>query len=380
LLKVRPKTRKLKPNSTNRIYDLLDCLHKSERKRFPGWLRNELQGRQEDMFCWFEHIEKYKDEYQAWQRLKPDQAFDQAQVNRWNTALVIWIESYLAICAFRVDTFAHHHYLNRAVIRRNPLNAYPSTIRKSRKQLAQQPIRDRTYYQIQHELDRLDLEFSVSYPGVKIRRYEMNQEIARQNEELAILLANVEVAVRRLSAGSPLTQLDRYCVEQLRLYTTPEARRKWPVAYLYCLVFDFLEAKKIISLQEANELINWFKQYFQLLRPDAQYSAAILIHNTLTLSYFRKENPELVSLILEINVWLLTYTEIYGGRYFYRNMIQISIILYRKAETPAQKQQYIQQAYHHLETLKEKLPPEEQEEAYNYNLANLQFELGNIGN
>ncbi|MCB0851132.1 MAG: hypothetical protein KDD63_02725 [Bacteroidetes bacterium] len=364
-------------NTSGRLQDLLDCLSKSERIRFPGWLQNELQGKQKEISLWLEQVEHTQTEEQAWQQVRPFQTYDQAQINRWNTALVNWLESYLAICAFREDSFASIHYLNRAVIRSNPLDAYPSTIRKSRKHLAQQPIRDRTYYQVQHELDRLDLEFGFSFPEVKIRRYQLDHELAKQNEELAILMASIEVAVRKLSTSQPLTELDHYCVRQLRLYATPQNRKKWPVAYLYCKIFDFLDTNPIISIQEAEELVHWFQEFFQLLRPDAQFSIAILIHNTLTLSHFRKEDKDLVALILEINIWVLQQANIFGARYFYRNMVQLDIYMSKKTQDAEEMNSYIQQAYHHLETLKEKLPPDEREEAYNYNLATLHFETGN---
>lgn len=355
----------------DRLHHLFACLKDRERKRFPGWLHNELQGQQQSMWEWFEQIWPDQPYEQAWQQLRPNEVLDRAQINQWNTALIGWMEHYLSICAFREDSFARIHYLNRAVIRRNPLMAYASTIRKSRKLLHKQSIRDHTYYRVQHELDRLDREFHTSYPGIEIRRYNPDPDSILQHEELTILLANVEVAVRRLSLSTPLTDWDQSCIDRLGAYKNIV---KWPVAYLYCILVDYVDTTRPMSLEEAIDLTTLYQQHYSKLRPDAQFSVFILINNLLVRAYFKRKEAALVKQAFEINIWILQHTHIFGARYFYRNVIQLSLLMARQSNTFTDKQRHLQQAHGYLKSLKPTLPPEDREEAYQYNLAYLYFE------
>jgi hypothetical protein len=362
----------------NKFQHLVDCLTNKEKKRFPGWLKNELQGRNQEMWIWFEQIWERKTDEQAWAALYAGEDLDQSKINNWTTLLIGWVEEYISICSFRKDTFARIHYLNRTVIRKNPLHIYPSTIRKSRKLLDKQPIRDKTYFQIQHELDRLDLEFSKSYPGVQIRRYKLDPRRIRQNEEMAFLLTNIEIALRRLTANEPLTKWDQHCITQLKAYVEEDSSQVWPVAYLYTRIFAYLQKPAIIPGTEAQALVAFYQKHFKTLRSDAQFTVGILIHNCLGRSYFRQEDRQVIELIFEINSWILHRSQIYGARYFYRNMVQIPIMIARKSNDTAEKQELLQLAHHYLEDLKDKLPADEREEAYQYNLAELHFEEGNF--
>ena len=107
-------------------------------------------------------------------------------------------------------------------------------------------IRDRTYYRVQVELDRLDAEFFNRFPGIKIRRYSSKpfpksasaskpnpHNVQRysshpqkweEHEQLHVYLNQMELALRRKNVGenskedgncapgpdSPIEQLAKY--------------------------------------------------------------------------------------------------------------------------------------------------------------------------
>jgi hypothetical protein len=362
----------------NKLQYLFDCLPKDQKKRFPGWLKNELQGQRNEMYQWFEQVWAGKSDEEGWENLHPDKPYDQSSINSWNTLLIKWVEEYLAFGAFRKNDFVKLHFLNRAIIRSNPLEVYPSSIRKSRRYLEKQPVRDRTFYQIQHELDRLDVEFQNSYPGTQIRRYEFDTDSYRKNEEMALLLANMEMAVRRLSFNEPLTEWDQYCVKQIHIYLENDPPEEWPVAFLYASIFDYLQPGAIIPPEEAKALVRFFQAHFSTLRSDAQYSVGILISNTFIRSFFRKQDDSVIELALEVNNWILNRAQVHVARYFYRNIIQLNVLRAQRTEELEERKRYLEMAYEVLENLKEKLPAEEREEVYLFNLADLHFESGNF--
>ena len=362
----------------NKLLNLIDCLDAEEKKRFPGWLKNELQGQKQEMWLWFEQIWEGKTEQHAWEYLHSPKSLNQSRINSWNAMLIKWMEDYLAFCALRKDHFARIHFLNRVIIRQNPIHAYPSSIRKSRRYLEQQSVRDKTFYQIQHELDRLDIEFQNSYPGVHIRRYTVDPQQFRQNEEMAILLTNIEVTARRLSYKEPLTEWDHYCIKQLQTYLEKDSAEKWPVAFLYLKIFSFLQPDIIIQADEARNLVEFYQAHLSALRPDAQFMVGILLSNSLIRSYFRQQDQAVIDLVFEIHIWMLTHSKVYEARYLYRNMIHLYLIMARRSQDQETRKKYFDLAYFNLEDLKEKLPVNEREEVYNYNLAAIHFETGNF--
>ena len=373
------------PDTPSHLYKLLSCLTEEEASRFPGWLKNELQGKQVSMWNWFVQIWQQKSPQEAWAHLYPATPYHPKQVNRLNNRLIKWVEEFLAIESFRKDKLDQLHHLGRVLIRRSPEEAFPPMVRKIANRLDKQPIKDRTYFRVKFELDRLDAEYLNLFPANKIRRYDPKPEQWNEHEILHVYLNQMELALRRINQPNNqqdpfISALDEFAYQQLVLFIQSHGPDKSPVAFIYQQVYGYLKNGCTLTHFEAQELVDWLKdeetEHYKLFRKDALFSLTTLIHNCINRSREKSQHqgPEWLELLFDLFSWLMEKELLFTNRVIFGNLIRIKVLLASHHQNnPAKRKKHLEDAKECLEMYKEKLPKKEREMVYNFNKGRILF-------
>ncbi|MEM6802436.1 MAG: hypothetical protein AAF696_13590 [Bacteroidota bacterium] len=327
------------------------------------------------MWKWFEALWEARNTEAAWKNLFPNKPLNTPKIARWNSRIQEKIELFMAIESFKKEPFLPKLFLNRFSLRRSPNNCFHDTIRKSRNQMAKQPIRDHSYYVLQHELDRLELEYHAVYPSTPIRRHKIDPQEIEENYKLSLLLQQIEVILNRIGLGNPPEGKNQQLIGELEDFVS-DSDKDFPVALLFLKLYEAYTFEGILSQKITESLLGSYFIAFKHLRPDAQYSVFINIYNCLIRSQngIKDQSSFHIEKLLELCDWF------YGKRKdirmrsdSYSNHTKIYLSLADKSEEEAEAEKFIQAAERLIESTKYQLAPSESEDVFLYNKAMLLF-------
>lgn len=358
----------------NRLISFFSILTESEQKRFPIWLENELEKQDVKMWKWFECIWIERNIESAWDKLFKGESLNRSSVSKWNNRILEKLELFLAIEAFKEEAFLPKLYLNRFSLRRSPKNCFHDTIRKSRRQMQKQDIRDHSYYEIQHELDRLELEYSIRYPNNPIRRHQINQAELDNNYKLYLLLQQMEILLNQIGRGrfNP-GKKELLLIEELEsLNPGPDLA----VAHLFLKLYKAYTFSGLLSKSLSQELFDAYCIAFKHLRPDAQYSHFLNVYNC----FIRAQLKSQAQSSYHIEMLLQLCDFFYGKRkdihmrsISYSNHTKIYLRLAEASKSEDERADFLAAVEEMQEKAKPQLEAAEREDVYLYNRAMLLF-------
>ncbi|MCB0842343.1 MAG: hypothetical protein KDD63_24465 [Bacteroidetes bacterium] len=366
--------------NSSRFRDYLTMLNQDENEQFKSWLKMELEGRDNPIYQWLTYILEGLGPNQAWEKMEPHSPFETKEVARWESRLLGKLELFLSIKAFREDENTQKLYLNRFIIRRGAALCYPHAIRKARRNLEKQSIKDHRYFRIQHELDRLDKEFWSRFPDIKIRGYSPKQHEIQQNYQLYILLNQIEVLLSWHKG--PLSNYQESLIDELNKLLTviptkteDKPTPEFEVGNFYRALFKCYFLKSVLAPEEANHLVVLYQKAFDHLRDDARDAGFLYVYNCLATSLNRTSNQKFfLEKITELNTWFTPRREFFINRYFYTNQVTLYVKLAKQPDnSPETEEGFLKQAQTFSEKYQYHLPEDERIDLFAYNQAQIYF-------
>ncbi|MDX1906397.1 MAG: hypothetical protein SF053_05125 [Bacteroidia bacterium] len=147
-----------------KISRMAAVLKPEERQHFLRWLSAELDSGHAYLRALAEVMLEAAnpDDATCWQRLYPDQPYDDARLRKLAAELTGYLETYIALEAFREDARARDLYLARALSTRRASALTELALRKASRRLERQPHRDSEYLRMAFELARIRYQEAVA--------------------------------------------------------------------------------------------------------------------------------------------------------------------------------------------------------------------------
>ena len=348
------------------LWQLLSALDAGERAHFGRWLAAELADTQQYVQQAYQYLAQQTQApapAQLWAALYPDRPLDDARLRKLMRDLSRWLETYLAIEAFRDDAEIRDLYLLRALRRRQQPDLFRRLLRRVQAEQAQRPDRSGAYCRQQFllatEWQRYQLTYAPQEPldpaplQASLEGWWLHERL-----ELACLAA---ARARRL--GQSLSAAD-----PLIAYARSQAQsRDLPALRLYLAVYDLLSGTA--PEPEAAAVRQRLQDTAAAIRRGEQRNLLnLLLNYHIGALHAQGQSPH-AGEILSLYQWGLETGLILRDGHLasdqYKNIITICLRL-RQPE----------QAWTYLHDLRQYLPPALREEAYLFNLGQYYFAEG----
>ncbi|MEL6257241.1 MAG: hypothetical protein AAFR87_34925 [Bacteroidota bacterium] len=367
-----------------RIWKYFLVLRPEEKLKFSAWLGLELQDRQlsvqrlwQNLLC-LDETEislssegKFCIEKRLWNKIYPDEDFNDSRFRKLSEQLIRHIEEFLAIEGFRKDRTSKDLHLLRELGLRNSFQLIQTIYRKVKARLNRRVIRDENFFR-DHTL--FDREFQKNMAKIDYQvKFELSDFFQsfdkwRLTEEASNLIVH---QIWPKEAPIPVVPAD-YFFDRLKNHPVYAQE---PILHTYTLLFDLLTGKS----EDFPTYFTFLKSYTNKINRETLKSLYAISTNYLV----RKANKTRENIFYEQYAdflqWSLENELLYLNKILpvnsYKNLISINLILAKKTEGTT-RQKRINLAKHYLESLKIRLPLNVREDAYSLNKAIYYFTIG----
>ena len=344
-----------------KVHQLIRLLDPKERSRFEKWLKIELNGKQPKTLALYQLLRRGAEIEEIWPQLYPERPlperpFYDSGFRRLEHQLSDVLEKYFALQAFDRDPDGRDLYLIKELNQRNASQLFTHKLRKVEARLEEAPLRDETHYQQRYRLEREHLHFLLKY-----NRREVAQAFRRLNERFEAwwMHEKLRMALNTLNFREVFNEDSPSLLIEGVMQAAQETPylRSLPVLDLYRRLYLLLQDR-----EAPGDLFASISRQADQLGPDVLTDAFTLLLNY----YTRKSNEAGETRYLEqlfaIYEWgvregLLLTDHILPWKH-YKNLVTVGLRLGRH-----------DQVWTYLHDLRDLLLPEEQEEAFQFNLA-----------
>lgn len=347
---------------------LLHSLSKREQRKFDRWLTSELSPKQVSVRLLFDQVKSGKYIEQIWSRLFPDIKVPEKPLldsgfRRLENHLSEYLEEFIAIETFRKDTTKRDLYLLRGLNDRQVPDLFQAELRKVRKRLEKQPVRDALYHRTRFEILREEKAHEIRHQKSSsvASDYYRQFQLFWLHERLRMILVNLsEAGLGRMAP--PKEETESLLAEVEGMLTQTDC----PLLSIYRHILLIQSGEEKFS-----ELITLLVQCGHMAGLAEQKNIFILLSNHLIRIYNRTKDLSKAEQLFYLFLWGIKEELIYFGGYLppktYRNIISIGLHIGNYDEV-----------YRLIHELIERVPIPEREEAFRFNLGTYYFALGRI--
>ncbi|MEM7367515.1 MAG: hypothetical protein AAF587_02870 [Bacteroidota bacterium] len=361
---------------------LLRKLSVEDRQCFHRWVITELHGRQAAVRQMVEMIlesleqERIPIDEELWQKVFDDKPFDAQELGRKYGQLLIQLEEFLAIQAFRKDRLLRDRMLLRRLNELPLGNEFLKYANKIRRRFKQSGLRDKNYFQSLFALEgELMQHMMVQNVSPRKRPY------ASYKEAFLAWWCQLFMDQRVIEKGSgrkPQTEWAKTWENQLTdLIHEFEQHRQYPVLSLQVKLEQILDGEEG-ELYAFQDLI---LDHEHALPWDTRYNLIAILQSYLSVK--QRETREIRYFFNRIKLEQMAIERgwFFVGNYLpskaYNNYISIRLrclFLISKRERSV----WLEETWEFLDTYKSSLAPFEQAEIYEFNRMKLHFFSGEL--
>jgi hypothetical protein len=293
-----------------------------------------------------------------------DGAYDDKKLRYLFTDLNDAAETFLSISGFLEDKKLRSAFLVRNLAERNCVKSYNGVVREFQEQTDSEDVRDADYFYFRYYLEHIQLSLEIERQK---RTESTNIERVLDNLDKFYLIRKLQLCCEVYNVKNVLSiNYKAFLLDEILSYLSRNRYEETPaITIYYQILMTLMESENEEHFRRLRELLLKNEKSFSKseLREMYQYVLNYCIKkiNTGNLSY-QKELFETYKVIIANDVILLNH---YFPQWDFKNIVTISCRL--KEYSWAEKFIY---------SYKDKIKPDERQNAFVYNLAYLNFHKG----
>lgn len=351
-----------------KVLKLLTSLSKRELRKFDRWLDYELSPKQAAVRLLFDLILTDKSIPNIWQELFPDTETPEKPLldpafRRLENHLSEFLEEFIAIETFRRDTIKRDLYLLRGLNERQVPALFYTELKKVRKRLVKQPVRDALFHRTWFEMLREEKAHEIRHQkkSTVAADYYKQFQLFWLHERLRMMLVTLsESGLGRMAPSQQEVQTLLIEVEDQINETN------CPLLAIYRHVLLLLRKEENLP-----ELLELLVECGHMAGITEQKNIFILLSNHLIRQYNQTKDLNKGEQLFSLFHWGINEELIYFGGYLppktYRNIISIGLHIGKYEEVHRLIHELIQY-----------VPVPEREEAFRFNLGAYYYALGKV--
>lgn len=354
---------------------LISRLSKEEQLTFFRWLRTELNGRQPRVLNLLEGLIKELDDVALWKSLYSELPPDMQELGRKYGQLLVHLEEFLAIQAFRKDRLLRDRILLRRLNELRLGKEFMKYANKVRKRINQSGLRDKNYFAYLFALEGELLQHGV------IAKIKSDHRPYRQYREAFLAWWSQLFMDQRIIEKARKQKLATNIApdwedKMVALIEEFEQSRQHPVLSLQFKFERALDGKET----EFYAFLAEIKKHQYTLPWDTRYNLLAILMNYTNRKRSETGDPRYLFQSLKLQQLCMEEKWMFIGKYLpasaFKNYITVRNIAVFLVETQY-RQDWIHESWAFLEEYKQYLAPNEAEEVLHYTRNLLHFYSGN---
>ena len=354
-------------NMINRkIWKIWQCLSDKEKNLFISWLQNELKGKYRHLLALAKGMHTGKDQAptasRIWVNIYPDRPLDKQKLYRMCSELLPYLELFISIEQLKQKKDLQSQLLMETLVDRAKGELFESYLRKNQQRLAQKAVKSSSDYLFSYQMEMMLRAYSqrtYTFPDATQRtQLALDLDVWWFHQKLMnVCISLSDKQVYRVPDTDPWESTTSM------LFSLKENLIPYPILRLLVSIYQLHMGLKEGDTKELFEELQRIVTYMNWQEAYTCYHMLLNYHINLL---NQKDEGKDASMIYQLHQWGLENELLFVGPFLpehqYKNLITNCLIL----DKPEKAWAYLQQ-------LKEKLPPENREEAYKINVGAYYF-------